>query len=146
MIQASIAAHEQGDPSMMRRMFDEISDPSRAALLRESIAKLEKQNFDWNNQYIATPAPGHSVDLVFAGVAGNQFMARTETEILFGKISDLPEPRPQRGETFTVTATAYAWSDERNEHEATKQENLSGKALLAADLNTAKESRDASPP
>ena len=38
MAQASIAAHEQGDPSMMRRMFDEISDPARSALLRESIA------------------------------------------------------------------------------------------------------------
>ena len=35
MIQASIAAHERGDPSMIRRMFDEISDPPRATLLRK---------------------------------------------------------------------------------------------------------------
>jgi len=85
MTRASVAAHEQGDPSIMRRMFDEISDPARSAMLRESIAGLEKLNFDWNNHCVATLAPGHTVDLVFAGVAGDQFMARTRTEILFGR-------------------------------------------------------------
>jgi hypothetical protein len=51
---------------------------------------------------------GRSVDLVFAGAAGDHFMARTDTEILFGKTSDLPEPHPERGATFTVTPSAYA--------------------------------------
>jgi cell filamentation protein len=46
MIRASIAAHDAGDHSMMRRLFDEISDPARAALLRKSIASLERMNFD----------------------------------------------------------------------------------------------------
>jgi cell filamentation protein len=113
MAQASIAAREHGDPSMMRRMFDEISDPARAAMLRESIAGLEKLNFDWNNHYVATLAPGHTVDLVFAGAAGDQFMARTRTEILFGRTADLPEPRPERGETFTMTAAQNAQNDDR---------------------------------
>lgn len=108
MIQASIAAHERGDPSMMRRMFAEISDPARSALLRDSITALERLDFDWNRHYIATLAPGRSVDLVFAGAAGDYFMARTDTEILFGKASDLPEPHPERGATFTVTPSAYA--------------------------------------
>jgi cell filamentation protein len=108
MIQASVVANEQGDPSMLRRMFDEISDPARTALLRESIAGLEGLKFDWNDRYVATLTPGHTVQLVFAGTAGDQFMGRTQTEILFGRISDLPEPRPERGETFTVTAAAYA--------------------------------------
>ena|GEM_PF-851800 len=116
MVQASIAAHEQGDPSMMRRMFDEISDPTRSALLRDSVAALEKLNFDWNSHYVATLAPGHSVDLVFAGAAGDQFMARTETEILFGKISDLPDPYPERGETFTVTPSPYTQREEDTAH------------------------------
>jgi cell filamentation protein len=113
MTQASIAANEQGDPSMMRRMFDEISHPPRAALLRESVAGLEKLNFKWNDHYIATLAPGHPVELVFAGAAGEQFMGRTRTEILFGRIADLPEPRPAQGESFGVTATAYARYPER---------------------------------
>ena len=133
MIQASIAAHEQGDPSMMRRMFDEISDAPRAALLRESIAKLEKQDFDWNTQYMATLTPGLPVDLVFAGVAGDQFMARTETDILFGKVSDLPKPPPERGQSITVTAKPYV----------RREEVARGKALLAGDLDTAKESKNA---
>jgi cell filamentation protein len=102
MIQASIAAHERNDTSMMRRMFDEISDPERVTLLQNSIAALESK-IDWNNRYVATIAPGHSVELVFAGISGNQFMARTKTDILFGWVSDLPTPRPQPNQTFTLT-------------------------------------------
>jgi cell filamentation protein len=103
MIQASIAAHERGDTSMMRRMFDEISDSERAALLRESLSALDKLNVDWNDRYVATIGPGHTIELVLAGVAGNQFMARTVSKILFGLVSDLPDPRPQRDQTFTLT-------------------------------------------
>jgi cell filamentation protein len=106
MIQASIAAHERDDTSMMRRMFDEISDPERVVRLRKSIAALEKLDVDWNNRYVATITPGHSVELVLAGVAGDQFMARTRSEILFGRVSDLPKPRPQQGQTFTLTMPA----------------------------------------
>jgi hypothetical protein len=102
MIQASIDAHERGDTSMMRRMFDEISDPVRVALLRQSLAALDKSKIDWNDRYVATIAPGHTVELVFAGVAGKQFMARTASKILFGQVSDLPTPRPQRNQTFTL--------------------------------------------
>ena len=106
MIQASIAAHERDDTSIMRRMFDEISDPERVLRLRKSIAALEKLDVDWNNRYVATITPGHSVELVLAGVAGDQFMARTRSEILFGRVSDLPKPRPQQGQTFTLTMPA----------------------------------------
>ena len=103
MIQASIAAHERNDTSMMRRMFDEISDPERVTLLRNSIAALEKSKIDWNNRYVATIAAGHSLELVFAGISGDQFMARTKSDILFGWVYDLPTPYPQRNQTFTLT-------------------------------------------
>jgi cell filamentation protein len=102
MIQASIAAHEQGDTSMMRRMFDEISDPERVTLLRQSIAALDKLKVDWNDRYVATIAPGPKVELVFAGIAGSQFMARTASKILFGRVSDLPDPQPDRDQIFTL--------------------------------------------
>ena len=78
---------------------------------------------------MATLTPGHSVDLVFAGVAGDQFMAHNQVAIFFGKISDLPEPRPGRGEAFTVAATPY----ERSE------ESTAGNALFATDLKEAQE-------
>jgi cell filamentation protein len=38
MIQASVTGNENGDPSMMRRLFREISDPVRVAALRKAIA------------------------------------------------------------------------------------------------------------
>jgi cell filamentation protein len=143
MIQASIAAHEQGDPSTMRRMFDEISDPERTALLREGIEKLQaafdrnsertgEEPAHWNDIYLATVTPEHNAELVLAGVAGDQFMARTENQILFGRTSDLPEPRPERGEKFTMTATPYARDEEKTA--------IGAKTRLADDLNTAKES------
>jgi hypothetical protein len=81
--------------------------------LREGIEKLQAA-FDrnsertgekpahWNDIYLATVTPGHKAELVLAGVAGNQFMARTKNEILFGKASDLLEPWPERGQAFTL--------------------------------------------
>jgi cell filamentation protein len=104
MIQASISANDGHDSSMMRRMFDEISDPPRVEMLRTAIGALQAQKFEWNNRYLATLAPGHTVELVLAGVAGDQFMARTSDQILFGRTADLPHPHPERGHTFTVTA------------------------------------------
>jgi cell filamentation protein len=115
MIHASIAAHERGDTSMMRRMFDEISDPTRVAVLRVSVASLEKWGVPWNDHYVATLAPGHAVNLVFAGVAGEQFMARTQTAILFGKVADLPQPCPERGQALTVTPAPARLREQRRE-------------------------------
>ena len=112
MTQASISAHGQGDPSMMRRMFDEISDPERSLLLRKSIAALEMLNFNWNDRYIATLTPGYAVELVLAGIAGDQFMGRTQTDILFGRSADLPVPHPKSGETVTIMPTPYSQSNE----------------------------------
>ena len=102
MIAASVAANEDGDPAMMRRLFVEISDPSRVAALRQAIDFLETQSFPWNDRYIATTEPGHEVELTLAGVAGAHFMGRTSAQILIGKTVDLPKPRPQRHETFTI--------------------------------------------
>jgi cell filamentation protein, protein adenylyltransferase len=111
MIQASIAGNENGDPTMMRRLFTEISDPERVAALSKAIGALEQNGFPWNDRYIATAEPGHKVDVRLAGIAGDQFMARTDTAILIGKTSDLPQQRPDRGEEFTLTPSE--WSEAR---------------------------------
>lgn len=102
MIQASIAANEQGDPTMMRRLFNEISDPSRVAALRQAIEFFEKQRFPWNDRYLATTEPGYQVELTMVGTAGEHFMARTRSQILIGNKSDLPVPHPRSHETFTI--------------------------------------------
>jgi len=61
--------------------------------LTKAIAALEQYGFAWNDRYIATAEPGHPVDVESAGIAGDQFMARTQTAILIGKTSDLPRAR-----------------------------------------------------
>lgn len=119
MIQASIAGNEAGDPSMMRRLFGEISDPVRVAALSKAIEFLDQQRFPWNDRYIATAEPGHRVSVRMAGVAGEQFMARTQTAILIGKTSDLPAQRPERGEEFTFAATS--WGEERRSRERSEE-------------------------
>lgn len=107
MIQASIAGNEKNDPAMMQRLFNEISDPVRVAALSKAIGSLEQHGFAWNNHYIATTEPGHKVDVRLAGVAGEQFMARTKTAILIGQTRDLPQPPPERGQDFTLAPASW---------------------------------------
>jgi cell filamentation protein len=108
MIQASIAANERDDNSMMRRMFDEISTPARVAALTPAIEFLDQQGFPWNDRYVATMEPGHPVDVTLAGMAGGHFMARTGSGILIGRTADLPAPPPNRGEAFHIAPSAWS--------------------------------------
>jgi cell filamentation protein len=105
MTQASIAGNEQGNSATMRRMFDEISNPVRA--LDKAIEALSRRNFPWNDRYIATTEPGYRVEVTMAGMAGDQFMARTIGAVLIGQVSDLPEPRPERGTIFTLRLSSW---------------------------------------
>jgi cell filamentation protein len=107
MIQASIEGNEKSDPSMMRRLFTEITHPDRVAALTIAIAALEQYGFAWNDRYIATAEPGHKVGMQLAGIAGDQFMGRTQTTILIGKTSDLPQQRPDQGQEFTLIPTEW---------------------------------------
>jgi len=111
MIRASIAGNEQGDSTMMRRMFNEISDPARIAALVKAITALHENGFPWNDSYIATAEPGHKMEVTMAGIAGEQFMGRTITAILIGQTSDLPKPHPGKADTFIFEPTS--WGDTR---------------------------------
>jgi cell filamentation protein len=107
MIEASIAANEQGDTAMMRRLFDEISTPSRVAALTPAINFLEGQGFPWNDRYVATMEPGFPVDVTFAGGVGEHFMARTGSGILIGQVADLPTPTPGRGDACRIEPSRW---------------------------------------
>jgi cell filamentation protein len=102
MIEASIAANDRGDKTVMRRLFHDASDPARIAALREAIESLVAHGFPWNERYIATAEPGHAIEAIFAGSTGDHFMARTQSQILIGNIADLPDPHPVRGATFVL--------------------------------------------
>jgi cell filamentation protein len=158
MIQASVAAHEHDDSTMMRRLFDEISNPSRVAALREATEALERHGFDWNDRYIATLEPGHRVEIVLAGAADDHFMARTSSEILIGKSSDLPDPQPERGESFAFVAPEHCWGatehtrtesrsrDEQNaadEASARREAEESQSRSAEGEMTAAKEARNA---
>jgi len=106
MIQASVAANDYGDNSLMRRMFDQISTPARVAAFLPAVEFFEAQGFPWNDHYLSTAEPGQSVEVTFAGPAGQHFMARTGSGILIGKASDLPSPRPKRGEVFILNPSS----------------------------------------
>jgi cell filamentation protein len=107
MVQASIAANEQSDSTMMRRMFDEIGDSVRVAALDQAIEAFDRHKFPWNDHYLATAEPGHKVEVTLAGIAGAQFMARTTTAILIGQTADLPSPALERGAVFTLAPTQW---------------------------------------
>ena len=101
MTRASIAAHDNDDPRPMRRLFEDASHPARIAALRQATGALAANKFDWNDRYVATTEPGHRIAAIMAGIAGPHFMARTETDILIGTSTSLPQPIPVRGEAFT---------------------------------------------
>jgi cell filamentation protein, protein adenylyltransferase len=113
MIEASIAANERDDKTVMRRLFHDASDPTRVAALRDAIEALEAHGFPWNECYIATAEPGHRIEATLAGIAGDHFIARTQSQILIGNTVDLPEPRPNRGETFVLDPKQHAAAEER---------------------------------
>ena len=104
MIEASIAANDRGDKTMMRRLFEDASDPERIAALRDAIASFETYGFSWNNSYVATIEPGHPAELTLIGIgsAGDHFLAHSGSQILIGKTADLPDPRPERGAVFVL--------------------------------------------
>lgn len=123
MVQASISANEGSDPSMMRRLFDEISNPKRTEALREAVDFLDHHDFNWNDRYIATMASGHLVNVTMVGLSGDHFMARTQSEILIGNSADLPEPRPQGGEDFEFIASEDSWNEGEKQRGDQQQES-----------------------
>jgi cell filamentation protein len=120
MNKASIAGNEQGDSTMMRRMFGEITNPARVAALEKAIDDLGRHDFPWNDSYVATAEPGRKVEVTMAGIAGDQFMARTDTAILIGQVSDLPTPHPVRGEMFSFEPTSWERTRQPPPHERTR--------------------------
>jgi hypothetical protein len=94
-------------------MFDEISNPKRVEALRDAIDAFQQHGFQWNDQYVATVEPGHRVELTMAGGSGLHFMARTNSQILIGNVSDLPAPQPRRGEQFTLIPSEHTWGGRR---------------------------------
>jgi cell filamentation protein len=108
MIQASIAAMDDGDPGVMRRLFKDAVIPERRAALAQAISALDAAGVSWNDEYIAAAEPGYPVVLALADIAGDQFRGDTpDALIIIGRTADLPAPTPSRGEVFTLKPRAW---------------------------------------
>jgi cell filamentation protein, protein adenylyltransferase len=103
LVQASILS-ANGDVEMMVRMMDEITDTERIQSLAKVIDHLKRNDFNWNDIYIATTTVGQQYAGTFAGTDGNNFFFRTEQNQLFvGKLSDLNQTA-EPGEKIIFTA------------------------------------------
>ncbi len=103
LVQASILS-ASGNVDMMVRLMDEITDTERIQPLAKVIDHLKRNDFKWNDVYVATTTPGQQYAGTFAGADGSNFFFRTEQNELFvGKLSDL-EQTPGPGEKINFTA------------------------------------------
>jgi cell filamentation protein len=104
LIQASILS-ANGDVAMMERLLDEITDTERIQPLVKVIRHLERNNFNWNDIYIATTTPGQSYAGTIADSDGANFFFRDdENRILVGKLKDLTQPA-ESGARISFTAS-----------------------------------------
>lgn len=82
---------------MMERLMDEITDTERIQLLAKVIVHLKRNDFKWNDIYLATTTPGQQYRGTFAGTDGNNFFFRDEQNRIFvGKLSDLNQTQKTR--------------------------------------------------
>jgi len=104
MIQAS-SLSANGNVAMMARVFDEITDTERIQPLAKVIRHLEKNQFDWNDVYLATTTSGQDYSGTFAGSGGTHFFFRDqENRIFVAKLKDLSQ-QAQSGDKITFTAS-----------------------------------------
>lgn len=103
LVQASILS-AKGDVDMRVRLMDEITDTERIQPLVKVIDHLERNDFKWNDVYVATTTPGQQYAGTFAGTDGSSFFFRTEqNHLLVGQLRDLRQtPRPGAKINFTA--------------------------------------------
>lgn len=110
MVAVSVAAHK-GDPSGLRRMFDEITDPRQVGAMRTAVSLFERSGFEWNDVYVSTTRAGQDYAGTLAGRTATDFMMRAEPRrgegrILIGDARDLP-PDAQRGNRISFRASQF---------------------------------------
>ncbi|MFC5849619.1 Fic/DOC family protein [Deinococcus petrolearius] len=97
----------QGDPSTMRRLFDEISDPDRVAVLERGVQYLEgarQHGPEWEEMYVATMTTGREYRGPLVAKGQEFFVMASEGGAIVGHPQDLPEGH---GRYVTVQATPF---------------------------------------
>jgi len=103
LVQASILS-ANGEIAMMERLMDEITDTERIQPLAKVIDLFKRNDFTWNDIYLATTTPGQQYAGIFAGSDGDNFFFRDEQDrVVVGKLSDLSQtPNSQDKIKFTA--------------------------------------------
>ncbi|GMA17007.1 Fic/DOC family protein [Deinococcus metallilatus] len=97
----------QGEGSTMQRLFDEISDPDRVAVLERGVQYLEgarQHGVEWEEMYVATTTPGREYNGQLAAKGEGFFVIASEGDVLVGHPQDLPDGH---GRNVTVRATEF---------------------------------------
>jgi cell filamentation protein len=104
MIQASIEAFS-GQPAMLIRLFDEITDSERIIPLKRTISFLDSHNYNWNNVYISIATPGEHYSGTLVGRDNDAFMLRSDSKtIVIGRTVDL-DPTISNGQRCSFRAS-----------------------------------------
>jgi cell filamentation protein len=103
MIQASIHSNN-GNVSMMMRLFEEITNADRIQPLRRAVAFLSREKFNWNDVYIATTTAGQTYGGKLVGRDGEAFMLRSDDNRIFTGYSGDIDPDVQAGERIEFRA------------------------------------------
>ena len=100
----------QGDPGTMRRLFDEISDPDRVAVLARAVQYLEgAHGVEWHELYVAstTQERGYAGQLVTT--KPGFFVLSSGGDVIVGHPQDLPDGH---GSRVSLQASAFPGYDE----------------------------------
>lgn len=79
----------QGDNSGLERMFQEISDPPRVAMLERAQGYLDRENVNWQDMYIASATPGQTYQGQVALHDNKVVVMRIGHEVIVGQTKDL---------------------------------------------------------
>ncbi|WP_281255861.1 Fic/DOC family protein [Deinococcus hopiensis] len=95
------------DNGGMRRLFQEISDPDRVALLEKAQDYLSREKVDWDRAYIATATPGREYQGQVGLHSSELVIIRDQGDMLVGQTRDVPPETLRAGAVVQFTASGY---------------------------------------
>lgn len=99
-----------GDNSGMRRLFQEISDPDRVALLAQAQDYLNREGVKWEEAYIATATPGREYEGRVGLHSPKLVIIQEKGDMIVGQTRDVPPETLKGGAVVQFTASDYPQS------------------------------------
>ena len=100
-----------GDVSGMQRLFQEISNPDRVALLAKAQDFLDREKQNWQGMYVASATPGQDYTARAAITSPELVVLRSEGDVIVAQTRDIDPEALQAGGEIKFTATEYGPRD-----------------------------------